>query len=350
MSPLETLVQAGTKLWVDSVDPTEIRTYHELGATGATSNPAIIADLINTGRFDDMIRGFIAQGMDDEAIAWAATNQLVQDAQALFVPVSEKTSQNDGWVSFELDPLLEDADCPLSPTERSAKYIELGKKWSAGHTNRMIKVPATEGGLGAVEELAAHGVALNITLIFSERQYTLARDAAWRGAQRHGDLKTFKSVYSIFVSRVDAYTDKTYPQLSGGAQGQVGIVNAKQIYALNKAFWQDKGCSLDQEMIFASTGTKKPEDPKDKYVAALAGDDIQTNPPSTNAAVQELGKAYGPELDNLPTQGVLDEIATQVDFAKLEADLMAEGLAKFAQPHKELIASIASKRQALVAG
>ena len=47
--------------------------------------------------------------------------------------------------------------CSLSLPDKIAKYIELGKKWSAGHTNRMIKVPATPAGLGALEELSASG-------------------------------------------------------------------------------------------------------------------------------------------------------------------------------------------------
>src|SRR5439155_930057 len=74
--------------------------------------------------------------------------------------------------------------------------------------NRMIKVPATAAGLDAVEELAAAGLALNVTLIFSERQYKIARERVWKGAQRRKNgLQRFKSVYSIFVSRVDVYTE-----------------------------------------------------------------------------------------------------------------------------------------------
>src|SRR5205807_7152205 len=170
---------------------------------------------------------------------------------------------------------------------RIKKYIELGKKWSAGHKNRMIKVPATPAGLAALEELAAAGVTLNVTLIFSERQYKIARDNVWRGAQRRKDgLSKFKSVYSIFVSRVDVYTEKYVPTLSPAAQGLVGIVNVKRLWRMNQAFWKDKNLPLQQEIIFASTGTKKKSDPPDKYVEALAGSDIQTNPPATNEAVE----------------------------------------------------------------
>src|SRR5262249_17737174 len=157
-----------------------------------------------------------------------------------------------------------------------------GKKWSAGHKNRMIKIPATAGGLAAVEELCAAGVTLNVTLTFTPRQYTAARDAMWKGAQRRPALTGFKSVYSIFVSRVDVYTEQHLPQLSPRAQGLVGIVNAKRIWQMNQRFWADKKLPLQQEIIFASTGTKKPDDPHWKYVDAFAGSDIETNPPATN--------------------------------------------------------------------
>src|SRR6185503_10960006 len=105
MTPLQSLVACGTKLWLDSVDPVEIATNRANGATGATSNPIIIADLIQTGRFDDDIKKFLADGLDDEALAWALTDKLVKQAQAVFEPVWRETQGDDGWVSFELDPL-----------------------------------------------------------------------------------------------------------------------------------------------------------------------------------------------------------------------------------------------------
>jgi transaldolase len=214
----------------------------------------------------------------------------------------------------------------------------------------MIKVPATEAGLAALEELAAAGIILNVTLIFSERQYKAARDAVWRGAQRRKEgLAGFKSVYSIFVSRIDIYTEEQVKSLSPEAQGQVGIVNAKRLWKLNQQFWADKKLKLQQEIIFASTGTKKPSDPADKYVAALAGSDIQTNPPGTNKKVQDLGKSYTRQVDALPPKAVLDDIDQKVDFAKLEETLMREGLQKFADPQKALIKLIGDKRKALTA-
>lgn len=348
MTPLESLIATGTKLWLDSIDPDLVIANRQFGATGATSNPIIVSDLIKTGRFDRQLSDLMARGLDDDGTAWQVTDFLVRQAQNVFQPVHEATKGNDGYVSFELDPLLEDPACTLSIADKAARYVELGKKWSSGHVNRMIKVPATPGGLAALEELAAAGVTINVTLIFSQRQYHAARDAIWRGAQRRKSLDQFKSVYSIFISRIDVYTKHHVPQLSPAAQGQVGIVNVKRIWQENQEFWAGKNLPLKQEIVFASTGTKDPQEPADKYVSALAGSDIQTNPPATNEAIQAMtGKRFTRSVDQFPPAEVLAEIDQKVDFAKQEQVLMEEGLKKFADPQKALLKLIAEKRQKL---
>lgn len=347
MTPLQSLVATGTKLWLDSIDPDLVKQNRAEGATGATSNPIIISDLIKTGRFDAQLEKLAAGGFTDSELAWRMTDQLVQQAQEVFKPVWQETKGNNGYVSFELDPLLEDPNLNMAHAQRVEQYVELGKRWSSGHQNRMIKVPATPAGLDALEALAAAGVTINVTLVFTMRQYQAARDAIWRGAQKRTDLSKFKSVYSIFVSRVDVYTEKHVPELSAAAQGQVGIVNAKEIWRENTRFWADKKLPLQQEMIFASTGVKKPEDPAWKYVEAFAGSDIQTNPPATNEAVAKSGRTFTRQVDQMPPQAVIDEIHQKVDIQKLEATLMEEGIKKFADPQKLLLKTIAGKREQL---
>jgi transaldolase len=346
-TPLQSLIASGTKVWLDSIDPELVAKNRTLGATGATSNPIIIADLIKTGRFDKDLARFMKDGLTDEDIAWQLTDMLVRQAQAVFLPVWESTKGNDGYVSFELDPLLEDPALAMPESERTQRYLALAKKWSAGHRNRMIKIPATPAGLAALEEVAAAGVTINVTLVFSPRQYTTARDAIWRGVQKRGSLTAFKSVYSIFVSRLDVYTEEHLPQLSPRARGQVGIVNAKHIWHMNREFWADKKLPLKQEMIFASTGTKKKEDPPWKYVEAFAGSDIETNPPATNDKVEASGRTITRQVDQLPPKEVLDEIDRLVDMNHLEETLMREGVKKFADPQHALLALIAERRKKL---
>ena len=137
------------------------------------------------------------------------------------------------------------------------------------------------------------------------------------------------------------------PQLSADAQGLVGIVNAKRIWQMNAKFWADKKLPLKQEMIFASTGTKKPTDKPWKYVEAFAGSDIETNPPKTNDDVEASGRTISRQIEQMPSAAVLSEIARLVDIQKLEDVLMAEGIKKFADPQKALLTLIANKRKEL---
>ncbi|MBY0229492.1 MAG: transaldolase, partial [Gemmataceae bacterium] len=118
-----------------------------------------------------------------------------------------------------------------------------------------------------------------------------------------------------------------------------------RIWKKNNEFWAGKKLPLKQEMIFASTGTKNKEDKPWKYVAAFAGSDIQTNPPATNKAVHESSESFTRRVDELPAAEVLADIDAKVDIALLEKTLMEEGLKKFADPQRALIALVASKRK-----
>ncbi|QDT06663.1 Transaldolase [Rubripirellula lacrimiformis] len=344
---IQSLIDTGTKLYLDSVEPAEVDQNLAWGAVGATSNPAIISGIVKAGGFDAQIESLLGEGHDDDAIAWAITDSLVQDAQSKFAAIREQSNGDAGWVSFELDPLLEDPSLGLDESDVVAKYVELGKKWAAGHTNRMIKVPATSAGLQALTPLAAAGVTLNVTLIFTLDQYRAARDAVWAGAKQLANRDQFKSVYSIFISRIDVYTQQQLPDLSDDAQGMVGILNAKRVWQDNQNFWADKNLPLSQELIFASTGTKNPNDPPYKYVQALAGSDIQTNPPETNQAVADSGIEFTRTVDQMPPQSVQDEIDSKLDLDDMHKALMTEGVDKFVKPQRALLALIAEKRKEL---
>lgn len=340
-SSLASLVTAGTKLWLDSIAPDAIVASKADGATGATSNPIIVADILQNGPYKPAIAELKGQGLDADAIAWQMTDRLVTDAEASFTDIFAKTKGNDGYVSFELDPLLDDADCPLSREAKIERYVELALKWSKGHPNRLIKVPATPEGIAALKPMVAAGVNVNVTLIFSQRQLEAARQHVWEGAQQRTSRDDFKSVFSIFVSRLDAYADKHVSGLSAGAMDVVGIYNAKKLWRNNQEFWQKHDTRLDQEIVFASTGTKRPDDEPWKYVAAFCGSDIQTNPPATNAKTAESGLTFTAKIAEPIAADIAAELEDKVDWVKLEEDLMAEGLRKFSEPQKALIAWIA---------
>ena len=60
----------------------------------------------------------------------------------------------------------------------------------------MIKIPANEAGVKAIEELAKKGININATLVFSPNQAMQVAEAMSKGAKVDG-------VISVFVSRFD---------------------------------------------------------------------------------------------------------------------------------------------------
>ncbi|MEM7478327.1 MAG: transaldolase family protein, partial [Planctomycetota bacterium] len=111
---IRSLIDCGTKLYLDSIDPDLVELNLSWGAVGATSNPIIVADLIGSGKFDSQLNALLAAGDDDETIAWKLTDQMVNAAQEAFHSTWEKSNGNTGWVSFELDPLIEDPDANIA--------------------------------------------------------------------------------------------------------------------------------------------------------------------------------------------------------------------------------------------
>src|SRR5260370_41877828 len=97
---------------------------------------------------------------------------LVSQAQQVSLSAWESTKGDDGYVSFELDPLLEDLELNMPEAERTKKYIALAKQWSSGQKNHMIKVPATPAGLAPLEEISAAGAGIttNVTPAFLRRR------------------------------------------------------------------------------------------------------------------------------------------------------------------------------------
>ena len=275
------------------------------------------------------------------------TDKLVRDAQQVFLPVWQETHGNDGYVSFELDPLLGGSGVEPGAFEAGERVRAVGAgvvggpsqpdDQSAGHARRSGCPRRT----GRRRRDGQCHLDFHVAAVSAGARRGVAR------AQRRKHLTQFKSVYSIFVSRLDVYTEKAVPQLSPAAQGMVGILNAKRIWAENQQYWAERPTPLRQEIVFASTGTKKPSDPPWKYVEAFAGSDIQTNPPATNEAVAKSDRVFTRQVDRLPPAAVVEEIDRLVDMDKLEATLMAEGIAKFANPQKALLALVAKKRQAV---
>jgi transaldolase len=209
---VQRLRQAGVSIWLDTLSRELLETgeferlIDDLGITGATSNPTIFAKAITgSDRYDDQLRDLAQAGTTDpQALFFALGLDDIRGAADLLAPVYEQSGGSDGFVSFECTPDL--ADDTEATVEQA---LDLWRRLD--RPNVMIKVPATAAGVRAIEDLTAHGVNVNVTLLFSVERYEEVIDAYLRGLERRTKrgqpLERIASVASFFVSRVDTKAD-----------------------------------------------------------------------------------------------------------------------------------------------
>ena len=363
MNRLRQLHDAGVSIWLDTLSRELLETgdfgalVEESAVTGATSNPTIFAKAITgSDRYDEQLRSLVASGVHQgRELFFAIALDDVRRAAAILRPAYERSGGRDGFVSFECTPdLAHDTDATIAQALDVWQRLDL--------PNVLIKVPATRGGLGAIEELTARGVNVNVTLLFSVARYEEVIEAYLGGLERRlaaGLAVTgIASVASFFVSRIDGKVDSILAPDSA-LRGRVAIGNAHHAYGryLDRfagARWDalERVGARPQRPLWASTGTKDPSYSDVLYVERLiAPGVINTMPLPTLAAFAEHGTVeltLGPDV--AAARGVLSAAAAEgVDLDAITADLEREGVQAFCDSYAELLRCIEGKRGALIA-
>ena len=359
MNRLKQLRGAGVSIWLDTLSRELLDSgafaglIAESAVTGATSNPTIFAKAIaGSDRYDDQLRGAVAAGVrDPQQLFFALALEDVGRAADLLRPAYDASLGCDGFVSFECTPDL--ADDTAGTVEQA---IELWNRLA--RPNVMIKVPATEAGVPAIEELTARGVNVNVTLLFSVARYEQVIDAYLAGLERRVQagqpVDAIASVASFFVSRVDAKTD---PLLAPGSslRGRVAIANAHHAYGRYRDRFTDPrwlalrdAGARPQRPLWASTATKNPAYSDVLYVEQLiAPDVINTMPEATLHAFADHGVVRRGFDDIIAAAPVLLAHAADagIDLAAITAELEREGVRAFCNSYRELLACIETKLQ-----
>jgi transaldolase len=362
MNRLRTLHDAGVSIWLDTLSRELLESgafatlVEEYAVTGATSNPTIFSNAIaGSDRYDEQLRSLSAAGVTDtRELFFAIALDDVRAAAAILRPVYERSGGSDGFVSFECTPdVADDADATVDQALDLWERLDL--------PNVLIKVPATQAGVRATEELTAAGVNVNVTLLFSVRRYEEIIEAYLRGLERRvraGDpLEGISSVASFFVSRVDARVDGALAHESA-LRGRVAIANAKVAYAryLSRFAgqrWQalrDAGAA-PQRPLWASTGTKDPRLPDLLYVEQLiAPGVINTMPEKTLRAFADHGVVPGALSRDTRTAEETLRLAHEagVDLDRITAGLERDGVRSFCDSYDQVLECIERKVRATV--
>ncbi len=364
-NPLKKLESLGQAIWLDYIRRDLIsggkllRLIEEDGLRGMTSNPAIFEKAITeSSLYNAQIRKMAAGGKDFNEIYEAISQQDVQSAADVFMPLYEKTSGDDGYVSLEVNPHL---------AHSSKRTIQEGRRlWSLlNRPNVFIKVPATVEGLIAIRQLTSDGINVNVTLLFGLPRYREVAEAYLKGLEariaKRKPINQITSVASFFLSRIDTLidpqlekimaTDGRQKEMAMEARGEVAISSAKAAYQIYKEiFNSDRFKRLEelgahaQRLLWASTSNKNPGYSDVKYIETLIGaNTVNTAPPQTIDAYRDHGDPKSRlELNMDRAKRVLTSLPKLgIDLDKATQQLEDEGIRKFNEPFDKLMEALA---------
>src|SRR5256885_6840890 len=183
-NPLFELYEAGTSVWLDYIRRTLMtsgelkRMIQDDAVVGMTSNPTIFEKAIGgSSDYDDALRRLVDSGKSDEEIMLSLIVEDIQMAADVLKPVYDQTRHKDGYVSIEVLPRV------ANDTKGTIDMAHdlFGR---VGRPNILVKIPATDEGLPAIEQCISDGININITLMFSVKVYEDVARAYIRGLQR----------------------------------------------------------------------------------------------------------------------------------------------------------------------
>ena len=292
---------------------------------GATSNPAIFKNaILNSPAYKEQLNslGDISAKEKYEVVAIFD----ITKAADILRPLYDKGDS--GYVSIEVDPFFcDDSKATIAEGKRLFKSIN--------RPNVMIKVPATEAGYEAMEELTSVGIPVNATLIFKKSQAIACANAFKRGIYKFA--KEVDTVISIFVSRVDRALDKELAEKNIPV-ALSGIYNSADIYAAIEQM-QVKGCRT----LFASTGVKDDSLPAHYYIEKLlAYNSVNTAPIDTIEAFHSSGlKEKALPIDRKIIDAHFAKIKkANIDFEAVLDKQIEDGLVAFKDAFQEILETL----------
>jgi transaldolase/glucose-6-phosphate isomerase len=359
---LAALTAAGTSVWLDQIRRGMIesgelaRMVEEDSLRGVTSNPAIFEKaILGSPDYDADIEAAANEGLSAREVYRRLAVRDVQLAADVLRPVYDDTGGYDGYVSLEVAPrLAHDTEGTL---EQARLYWGL-----VDRPNLMIKIPATEEGIPAIEQALYEGLNVNVTLLFGVAAYEDVMRAYIRALRRRhaeGLPLDRHSVASFFVSRVDTEVDKRLAALGReDLQGRAGLANARAAYkAFERVFGGEEFAELRaagapvQRPLWASTGVKNPAYPDTLYVYGLvAPDTVNTMPLPTLQAAAGEGDVSGATAAQDPGPVLAELAAAGIDLDDVTDQLLRDGIDAFVVPMNKLLSGIEAKREAIVTG
>lgn len=191
-----------TQYWNDSCSVEELQQAIANGATGATSNPVIVFNVLKKEMllWRAHIQQVIAQNptWSEMQVSWQIYQDLAVNGAKQLLPLHESTQRRKGRLSIQTDPAFYN--------NREA-ILQQAEYFHGLAPNMQVKIPATQAGISMVEEATYRGVNLNITVSFSVPQVIAAAEAIERGLRHREaegkEIASLTPVVTMMVGRLD---------------------------------------------------------------------------------------------------------------------------------------------------
>jgi transaldolase len=224
-----------TCLWNDSADLHELEQSIGFGAVGATCNPVIALSVIkgDPATWRPRIAALAAErptAAEDE-LGWVLVEELSVAAAKLLEPIFHAHAGRNGRLSVQTNPRL----------HRNAEgLVEQAVYFNGLAPNIIVKIPATEAGIVAMEEATYRGVSINATVSFTVPQSLAVAEAIEAGLRRREaeglDVASMGPVCTIMVGRLDDWMKlsaaKAGVVLDPGYYEWAGVAAFKKAYGL----------------------------------------------------------------------------------------------------------------------
>lgn len=224
-----------TQLWNDSATPRELSAAIGWGAVGATCNPVIALAALRSDlpRWHARIREYAEEhpSASESRIGWAMVEELSVDAAALLSDAFAEHAGRNGRLSVQTDPRL---------YRDAGALVEQALRFDALAPNIIVKIPATEVGIRAMEEATYRGVSINATVSFTVPQAVAVAEAIERGLERREaeglDVARMGPVCTIMGGRLDdwmkAVVSRDRITVDPGVLEWAGVAVLKRAYAI----------------------------------------------------------------------------------------------------------------------
>lgn len=217
--------QTKTRFWINNVTQEEAHMALENGAVGCTQNPSYTYKMLvhpkNKEHAIGLMRELVKEIEDDTAVEIAMQRQLVGEVAKQFLPLYEASNGRQGYVSIQGDPY--DESCG-NIVEKAHFNREAGP-------NIMIKIPATDQGIVAIEQCIRENIPLNCTEVFAMQQVIDILDAYDRATEGNSNppVVYISHIAGIFDQYLAQYAKANNVDISSDTLWYAGKAMAQKI-------------------------------------------------------------------------------------------------------------------------